>query len=78
MLINCTNELPWMLYFYFKRVLQIAAHCQKNLDLAVAAKESGEIVNYQGGRGFCIYSVSSCLMLDSAIHQINHYLADKY
>ena len=44
-----------MLYFYFKRVLQIAAHCQKNLDLAVAAKESGEIVNYQGGRGF-LYS----------------------
>ena len=52
MLINCTNELPWMLYFYFKLVLQIAAHCQKNLDLAVAAKESGEIVNYHGGRGF--------------------------
>ena len=41
-----------MLYFYFKRVLQIAAHCQKNLDLAVAAKESGEIVNYHVGRGF--------------------------
>lgn len=38
-----------MLYYYCKRVLQIAAHCQKNLDLAVAAKESGEIV---GGRGF--------------------------
>ena len=40
-----------MLYYYFKRVLQIAAHCQKNLDLAVAAKESGEIVNYQVGGG---------------------------
>ena len=40
-----------MLYYYFKRVLQIAAHCQKNLDLAVAAKESGEIVNYPGGGG---------------------------
>ena len=40
-------------FYYFKRVLQIAAHCQKNLDLAVAAKESGEIVNYQerGGGG---------------------------
>ena len=36
-------------FYYFKRVLQIAAHCQKNLDLAVAAKESGEIVNYRGG-----------------------------
>ena len=40
-----------MLYYYFKCVLQIAAHCQKNLDLAVAAKESGEIVNYRGGGG---------------------------
>ena len=40
-----------MLYYYFKCVLQIAAHCQKNLDLAVAAKESGEIVNYWGGGG---------------------------
>ena len=51
-----------MLYYYFKRVLQIAAHCQKNLDLAVAAKESGEIVNYQvGGGGGCIYSGTSCL-----------------
>ena len=53
-------------FYYFKRVLQIAAHCQKNLDLAVAAKESGEIVNYQergGGREgvFCTYSGSSCL-----------------
>ena len=55
-------------FYYFKRVLQIAAHCQKNLDLAVAAKESGEIVNYQergGGGGregvFCTYSGSSCL-----------------
>ena len=38
-------------FYYFKRVLQIAAHCQKNLDLAVAAKESGEIVNYWGGGG---------------------------
>ena len=36
-------------FYYFKRVWQIAAHCQKNLDLAVAAKESGEIVNYGGG-----------------------------
>ena len=51
-----------MLYYCFKCVLQIAAHCQKNLDLAVAAKESGEIVNYRGGGGvFCIYSGSSCL-----------------
>ena len=40
-----------MLYYYFKCVLQIAAHCQKNLDLAVAAKESGEIFNYRGGGG---------------------------
>ena len=53
-------------FYYFKRVLQIGAHCQKNLDLAVAAKESGEIVNYRGGGGggegvFCIYSGSSCL-----------------
>ena len=54
-------------FYYFKRVLQIAAHCQKNLDLAVAAKESGEIVNYRerGGGGregvFCTYSGSSCL-----------------
>ena len=41
-----------LFYFYcFKRVLQIAAHCQKNLDLAVAAKESGEIVSYQEGGG---------------------------
>ena len=54
-------------FYYFKRVLQIAAHCQKNLDLAVAAKESGEIVNYRGGGGggregvFCIYSGFSCL-----------------
>lgn len=47
-----------MLYYYFKHVLQIAAHCQKNLDLAVAAKESGEIA---GGGVFCIYSGSSCL-----------------
>ena len=47
-----------MLYYYCKRVLQIAAHCQKNLDLAVAAKESGEIA---GGGVFCIYSGSSCL-----------------
>ena len=38
-------------FYYFKRVWQIAAHCQKNLDLAVAAKESGEIVNYGGGGG---------------------------
>ena len=38
-------------FYYFKRVLQIAAHCQKNLDLAVAAKESGEIVNYRGVGG---------------------------
>ena len=49
-----------MLYYYFKCVLQIAAHCQKNLDLAVAAKESGEIVNYRGGGVFCIYSGFSC------------------
>ena len=56
-------------FYYFKRVLQIAAHCQKNLDLAVAAKESGEIVSYRGGGGggggregvFCIYSGFSCL-----------------
>ena len=38
-------------FYYFKRVLQIAAHCQKNLDLAVATKESGEIVNYWGKGG---------------------------
>ena len=50
-----------MLYYCFKCVLQIAAHCQKNLDLAVAAKESGEIVNYWWGGGGCIYSGSSCL-----------------
>ena len=49
-----------MFYYYFKCVLQIAAHCQKNLDLAVAAKESGEIFNYGGGGGD-IYSGSSCL-----------------
>ena len=43
-------------FYYFKRVLQIAAHCQKNLDLAVAAKESGEIVNYRGGgEGFSVF-----------------------
>ena len=45
-------------FYYFKRVLQIAAHCQKNLDLAVAAKESGEIVNYQerggGEKGYFV------------------------
>ena len=38
-------------FYYIKCVLQIAAHCQKNLDLAVAAKESGEIVNNWGGGG---------------------------
>ena len=43
-----------MLYYYFKCVSQIAAHCQKNLDLAVASKESGEIVNYRGG-GFSVF-----------------------
>lgn len=46
-----------MLYYCFKCVLQIAAHCQKNLDLAVAAKESGEIVNYRGRgeKGFSVF-----------------------
>ena len=69
-------------FYYFKRVLQIAAHCQKNLDLAVAAKESGEIVNYQeerGEKGFFVFIQAPVVqMLDSAIYQINHYLADGY